>query len=412
MNENRLLDAVGGIDVRLLQRSEKAKAVDHRLLKILLPLAACLCLVAAVAYGGRSFQNARPVIVPENTTEQNQQDGHRWVVSYNQAESIHSADRAFPLGYFTEELDPQELDAVMPDKAYDWMVASGVAGFSGEGELINVQLQITTQDPTVPIHVVFGDDLDCWVVLSDMVLSKCGELEYAVYQYTQDPETVKLEANVSIGDVPVTFSMIPSVEQLESAKADFEAVLECFAWYEDGKPNLDAVTAKHIPEWYDKQVTVQEALDDPQFGMLWLKNVPDGFTAESIRRHKDMWNDYLSGLWTNGLNEFSWRISYLTDEDSARVTAVSETKNYDLSLYPIPRAESVPDELCQIVNDPIFSADELTLKAVQARAYTVDDMGDTNGVRMEFSVKYDDKLVSVRAKGVDPEWVYEQLKSL
>ena len=72
----------------------------------------------------------------------------------------------------------------------------------------------------------------------------------------------------------------------------------------------------------------------------------------------------------------------------------------------------MPDELREIVSDPIFVAEELTLEAVYCRAYKVNDAGDTDGWRMKFSVKYGDVIVSVSTKGVEPEWVYNQLKSL
>ena len=91
---------------------------------------------------------------------------------------------------------------------------------------------------------------------------------------------------------------------------------------------------------------------------------------------------------------------------------MADKKNYDLNLYPIPRAESVPDELCQVVNDPIFAIEELTLEVVQTRAYYVDEAGDSGGCRMQFSVKYGDKIVSITAKGVQPQWLYDQLKAL
>ena len=88
---------------------------------------------------------------------------------------------------------------------------------------------------------------------------------------------------------------------------------------------------------------------------------------------------------------------------------MEDKKNYDLSRYPIPRADSVPDELREIVNDPIFEAEELTLEAVYCRAYKVSDAGDTDGWRMRFSVRFGDVIVSVSAKGVEPEWIYQQL---
>ena len=125
-----------------------------------------------------------------------------------------------------------------------------------------------------------------------------------------------------------------------------------------------------------------------------------------------MLNDYLSGLWTKGMDQLSWRVWYVTEEDQARMTSVADKENYDLSLYPIPRAESVPEELFQVVNDPIFDIEELTLEAVLCRAYRVEDVGDGGGVRMMFSVRYGDRIISVSTKGVEPQWLYEQLKSL
>lgn len=410
MNERQLLEAMSGMDDTLLARSEKT--AHNKLWKKVLPLAACFCLIVAAAWIGISGNLPRPAATQPDATVPQQQLSYDWEVSYNRSESIHSFDRALPLGYFTEKLNERELDAVMPEKSYDWMKVSGVAGFSGEGKLLNVQLQITTQNPDACVDLIIGDDLDCCVVVTDIVLSKCGELEYSVYQYTSDNQDYKLEAIVNFGNVPAKFSMIVPGEQMEEAKADFEAILECFAWYEAGEPDLAAVTADYIPEWYDKQITWDEAAADQRFGALWLSGMPEGFSAESIRRHKDQHNDYLSGLWTCGLNELSWRVRYYTEEDAQRLTSVADKQNYDLSLYPIPRAESVPQELYQIVDNPIFLIEELTLEAVQARAYRVNDAGDSSGWRMQFSVKFGDKLVSISAKGVDPQWVYDQLKAL
>ena len=108
----------------------------------------------------------------------------------------------------------------------------------------------------------------------------------------------------------------------------------------------------------------------------------------------------------------SLRVVFSFEEDEGRLTSVADTENYDLSLYPIPRASSVPDDLREIVDNPIFSADELTMDAVWARAYTTDESGDSNGWRMAFSVRYGDTIVEVRTKCIDPEWVYHQLKNL
>ena len=59
----------------------------------------------------------------------------------------------------------------------------------------------------------------------------------------------------------------------------------------------------------------------------------------------------------------SLRVVFSFEEDEGRLTSVADTENYDLSLYPIPRASSVPDDLREIVDNPIFSAGELTMDA-------------------------------------------------
>ena len=206
--------------------------------------------------------------------------------------------------------------------------------------------------------------------------------------------------------------MQTSTQDAKQAKEDFTRVLECFAYYAEGKPDLSAVVADEIPEWFDKSLSHQEALNDSDFGTFMLREVPSGFVAESIRRYKDQTADYLSGLWTSGYDELWWKVYTLSEADEGRLTSIADRENYDLSLYPIPRASSVPDDLREIVDNPIFSTDELTMDAVWARAYTTGESGDSKGWRMAFSVRYGDTIVEVRTKGIDPEWVYHQLKNL
>ena len=101
----------------------------------------------------------------------------------------------------------------------------------------------------------------------------------------------------------------------------------------------------------------------------------------------------------------------LAEEDKQRLTHTEETERYDLSLYPIPRADSVPEELREVVDNPIFYAEELSPELIWARAYKTGEQGDSNGWRMSFSVLYGDMVVTVRSKGVDPDWIYKQLAS-
>ena len=151
-------------------------------------------------------------------------------------------------------------------------------------------------------------------------------------------------------------------------------------------------------------LTPEEAMADEAFGSFFPSAAPSGFEAEAISRYKDS----LTGLWTSIYRELHWTVRAFADTDASRLTAASDTQNYDLTRYPIPRAESVPAELREIVDNPIFYADELTQAVVDARTYEGDEGYDC----FCFSVKYGGILVTVRAKGVEPAWVCQQLTAI
>lgn len=162
----------------------------------------------------------------------------------------------------------------------------------------------------------------------------------------------------------------------------------------------------------DKAMTLEEAQRSQPFGGYLPAEAPSGFTAETIQRYQDENDNYLYGLWTKGegsFDEISWRVSFYDETMENRMTSVDDTKNYDLSLYPFPLADSVPEELFEVVDHPIFSIGELTLEAVSRRAYSVRENGDTSGTRMSFGVCYGEVVVEITTKGVSAEWVYEQL---
>ncbi len=142
-------------------------------------------------------------------------------------------------------------------------------------------------------------------------------------------------------------------------------------------------------------------------GDLLPSEGPEGFTL-TYAGYSELGYDV---LWSKGTNELNWLISEYKEEDAPRITSVEDTENYDLSLYPVPHSESVPKELQNMVSSPIFRAEELTQAAVSARASESDEPGDS-GTRMHFSLLYGDKMVSIWAKGVSPEWLYEQLAAL
>jgi len=401
--------------------------------------AACFCLVLAGAFVASDLRNtppAMPVPNPDGTIQREEppdvfpshpilrpgDEGYiepaptqspqtPWTIHYNEVSSMIAANRVFVKGVFSEPLNDAELAALMPSAD---LTCTGYARFDDKGNLLDIEMQTETTLPGSPVAIgladyFFGFD---FVLSGTEVVSVCNGLDYRVYQY-QFGNSVELSAYAIINDIYFAFVMNVPQDDLEQAKEEFHRVLECFAYYEEGKPDLSLIVPEEIPELTEQMFdTLAQAQTESDFGGYLPSELPTGFGDAAIRRFKFQDANYLSALWSKGLDNLSWVVDYYIEEDAHRLTSVNDKKNYDLSLYPIPRADSVPNELREIVGDPIFEAEELTLDAVYCRAYKVDDAGDTDGWRMKFSVKYGDVIVSISTKGVDPEWLYQQLVNL
>lgn len=427
MNKDKVIDSLGRIDDDMVQSIDALRRrKKHPVWTKWCAMAACFCLLLAAAASQGLFPDNTPT-EPDSSdfpvqTEWNQTEASKetqvptplWTVYYNEASSVLSAERAYIKGYFTENLDDTKLAALTPEMPYAYMICSGYAGFDNYGNLLDVVLSVTTSIPEAPVTVSLMDYsfAPCYVLPGEATLSVCEKVEYTLYQYDTGSQ-ITLGADAFISGIYFHFSIDTTQEKLEQSKADFQCVLECFARYEDGKPDLSVITPGQIPELTEQIFnTLSEAQSEPDFGQYMPSQLPAGFEEAAIRRFKFQNANYLSGLWSKGLDDLSWVVSPYTEADARRLTGINEKENYDLSLYPIPRADSVPDGLREIVDDPIFAAEELTLDAIYCRAYKISDAGDTDGWRMRFSVRYGDIIVSVSAKGVEPEWLYQQLVNL
>ena len=387
-------------------------------------MAACFCLLVTTAAVAPDLFAGTTPLPPDNNdfpvqltpiqpddSEHTDPPREPWTIHFNEVSSMLVANRAYIKGVFTETLNNAELAALMPSAD---LACSGYARFDDKGYLLDVVMQVSTPLPESSVTIgladyYFGFD---YVLSGEEVVSVCNGVDYRVYQY-QSGNSVTLSAYTIINDIYFDFVMDVPQDNLEQAKEEFHRVLECFAYYEKGKPDLSVIVPEEIPELMEQMfTTLSEAQAEPDFGRYLPSELPTGFTESTIRRFQFQNSNYLSGQWSKGLDDLTWVISPFTEEYSHRLTRVEDKKNYDLSLYPIPRAESVPDELREIVDNPIFEAEQLTLETVYSRAYKVNDAGDTDGWRMRFSVRYGDVIVAISSKGVEPEWVYQQLMNL
>ena len=418
-----LLEAIGMLDDDLLAQSE---TMPKKYLLRVGAMAACAALLLTAAallpirFPHQPQEEAAPTpsqSLPAQTTEPEVAEPEYpmqefiWTPIYNEAELMMDASRAYLPGSFTMQLDSAALSSLLPQQLEPWMAVTGQGLFDSTGALLEVSLSAATTQPDVFVGITLSEQAPsrCYVLPEEPVRTVCNGVEYTLYRYDSG-QWILLDAEAIIGSVYLRFSLQCPDDAV--VQDDFEQILGCFSTYDDGKPDLQKIKADEIPEWFDWQLTFEEAAQDPAFGSLWLPELPDGFTEESIRRYKDQNSNSLSGLWTKGYDQLSWQVSFFGEEDAARCVRAGEPEKYDLRLYPIPRAQSVPDELQEVVNNPIFDAEELTPELVQTRAYRADEQGDSNGWRMYFSVRYDDRLVTVQTKGIEPDWLFARLQAM
>ena len=453
MKKEILFEAIGDIDDDIIEESETVTAKKGKILPFALAAAACLVLICVGAFrladlgvitGFTSAETASPPENAEAIIEEDMEEAapeelppqaeegkditggyvdgngvytphNSYSVVYNHYDEVEllAADR---LPGFTEELSDDEFEAILPTKKLDWMDISGFAEFSYvDGNLCCVRMNVGSnleEDIIVTLSAYehFGDC--CVVVYPDATMSNINGKVFSVNSHYWNDDELYLWATTEINGTYIRFEFTVHPDDEKQAKKDFESVLECFTHYSADSPKLYKVKPKVIPEYFDEDLTPHTATENEAFGAYVPKNGPDGFGESYF--HYSKWGNVhsLNAHWYRGLDSFDIYISEFTEADENRLVKVSDTKRYDLNLYPIPRADSVPEELWEVVNDPIFEIDDLTLEAVKLRTYYVEDAGDTDGPRMNFSVKYGDVLVNISAKGVEPEWVYDCLKSL
>lgn len=426
MKKDDLIDSLGRIDDALIESVDTLRRNRRNPgWKKWAGLAASFCLLLGLVA-------AMPEVLPEKPPVQNDFPNQTdptppvetnqveplpvWTAYYNDRAVVASDKRANVKATFVEELEDAQMAALEPARWYDGMDRSAYAVFDQDGRLLEVCLDVTLAKNTVHVQMTDFAFGDCVVIPGDVVPSVCGDVEYRLYQYvvgTKFGDKLYLSAEAVIGGLYFDFYMETAREELDQARLDFQAVLECFASYPEGKPDLSGIVPKQVPELMEKTfASLSDARREPDFGRYLPRELPRGFSESEIYRFRFDETDRLSALWSRGLDDLTWVITPFTEDDENRLTGVEELENYDLSLYPIPRADSVPEELWEIVDDPIFDAGELTLDAVYRRAYKVRDAGDTDGWRMRFCVRYGDVVVSINSKGVEPEWLYQQLAAL
>lgn len=341
---------------------------------------------------------------------------NKYTLYFNKADSQAVANIAIP-GHFWQELTDEELKAVFPNLTETHSITA-TANFQSDkrgASLFNIDAHavsatgLKTYIQSAPGEVVLDYRLDVETkssnVLGTAVTAGCFETK----PNSKGLKNVIYFATFKLSDVAYYVELGGAEAKKEALKNEISEIIGLLI--EGGAADLD-VFHPVVPELREDRMSLDEAYADIDFGAYLPTEIPRGFVFEDAVRSINQVQNALFVNWTKGMGYITWRVSVMDENDKTRITSVADTKNYDLALYPIPRADSVPEEVREIVDNPIFLIDELTLGVVQARTYETADAGDEPGQRMRFSVLYEDVLVELSVKGASPEVIFDILQQI
>ncbi len=355
------------------------------------------------------------------------------LLHWNTSAPPAAADADMAVMLVSEPLTARQLAMSAPDSAPAWLdFTEGYASYylrDGKGGLESVVLTARNSLRDVDVTVqIFDPDTprysgSCIMEPEPETTAASYEgTQYTAYQYSYlhgegDPalyppkEWLSLRLDFLRGGVAYRLSAEAPAELETDAKDALADILYCYA-HSEGIPDLSSF---HCRDYLlrDASPTLEEARADPDFG-AYLPEAPEGFPECDIRRYQfEEVQNYLHVFWYSGYDHVDWLVSYAGEKDLNRLVSPEDKTFYDLSLYPIPWSESVPRDRWEMVNDPVFRAEELTPEMVRARSYTVSEAGDTGGWRTRFSVLFADSvMIRIEAKGVSPDWIFEQINAL
>lgn len=167
--------------------------------------------------------------------------------------------------------------------------------------------------------------------------------------------------------------------------------------------NDAAADAAGTPPWKGETfASLDEARQEEDFAPYLPAAEPEGYGDFSGTRS----GDTLSVLWSRGYDNIQVSV-HLEGSRSYHLADPARPETYDLRLYPIPWCDSVPEEYREVVSNPAFKAEDMSLAIVEARGRE----HDTGGLTYSFEVLHPDgTLVSYRCDGMTARQVWELLE--
>ena len=172
---------------------------------------------------------------------------------------------------------------------------------------------------------------------------------------------------------------------------------ETYADAEQAENDAGAVRSSSSP------LTGEEARAVAELGAL-LPASQEALPEETAYQETLESGTVLTLLCTGTSGELSVRVSAVTSEQQERLVSVDEPETYDLTLCGLPLAESVPADRQSRVENPIFTAEELSVSVLEVRQ-------EPEEGTMRFGVLCGDFVAEYVCKGMTAQETYDAVTS-
>lgn len=174
-------------------------------------------------------------------------------------------------------------------------------------------------------------------------------------------------------------------------------------------------TTTDISAWRSATFSsLEEARQEEAFVPYLPTSAPSGYGEfEGTLSYQEGVRNTLFLRWSQGYDDVIIRVS-LPERGApqGQVVDVNDRAAYDVRLYSIPWCDSVPEEYRETIDNPIFRAQDMTQEVVAARSRSYQDAGDTDGPRINFTIRYPDGTeASYTSKGLSEDALWAMISS-
>lgn len=175
-------------------------------------------------------------------------------------------------------------------------------------------------------------------------------------------------------------------------------------------PEAESDKGGRAPRMVSSDYRSLESLEQAHEQLPWGNWLPKSAPAATAYSNGGIDSYALSICFLNQDYTKELRVSVqdYTEEMSAWFADPEKPETYDLRLYEIPYAESIPEEYFYTTQNSLFRAEEVTRQILEARLIPSDEPGDEKQYYGNLSVLYQDGfVVEYSSVNVSPEELYQ-----